>query len=121
MRVAPKARARLDDRERQYRIEEGGLHERQNALFGQPRVAAIALEVVVEMAHERAALERNGRTRQAADAAGAGPQRYSYRPFLFVRASSSRKRTKVTPTSESAVAEAITVPSGEKAKVVEPP
>jgi hypothetical protein len=38
-----------------------------------------------------------------------------------MRASSSRKRTKVTPTGESAVGEAMTVPSGEKAKVVEPP
>jgi hypothetical protein len=35
-------------------------------LFGQPRVAAIPVEVVGETAHERAALERKGRTRQAA-------------------------------------------------------
>ena len=40
LRVAPKARAPFDDRERQYRIEQGGAHQGQDALFGQPRVAA---------------------------------------------------------------------------------
>ncbi|MGD0472625.1 MAG: hypothetical protein ABSB70_05355 [Candidatus Velthaea sp.] len=60
----PKARVPFADRERQYRIEQAGAHQRQDAPFGQPHVATVALKIVVEMADERAALERNGRTRQ---------------------------------------------------------
>jgi hypothetical protein len=121
LRVAPKARVPLDDRERQYRIEQAGAHQGQDALFGQPRVAAIPLEVVVGVAHERAALERNGRARQPADAACAGPHEILVASVLIRARVEFAKAHEGDADRGSAVAEAMTVPSGEKAKVVEPP